>query len=213
VHANLAMMLIIGVIRRLAAAVALACWTAGLAVVSLHKTPWLPPGTVATFDVAGLVLHWVVRLFAAYLLAATLLEVVAATTPWLRRSADLVGIRAVHGALAAVLSAVLSAGTPAVAQSRDATMVQLTSDDDHHEPTRAARPAVAADVRDTRAPARWVVKPGDHFWSIAEQLTPNDGEVGATWRHLVEINRSRLVDRSNPDLLIPGQVLIVSPGT
>jgi hypothetical protein len=57
------------------------------------------------------------------------------------------------------------------------------------------------------------VQPGDHFWSIAEQVvigrdgpTASDSAVAAYWRRLVDANRDRLVDPSNPDLILPGQV-------
>jgi hypothetical protein len=55
----------------------------------------------------------------------------------------------------------------------------------------------------------WVVEPGDSFWSIAEDVVGGEREraVGRYWRTLVEANRSRLVDPSNPDLLVPGQEL------
>ena len=48
--------------------------------------------------------------------------------------------------------------------------------------------------------------PGDSFWSIAV-----DEAASATssryWRALIDANRDRLVDPSNPDLLYPDQVL------
>lgn len=57
------------------------------------------------------------------------------------------------------------------------------------------------------------VQPGEHFWSIAEQVviervgpTASDADVAAYWRQLVEVNRDRLVDPDNPDLILPGQV-------
>jgi nucleoid-associated protein YgaU len=63
-----------------------------------------------------------------------------------------------------------------------------------------------------------VVEPGDSFWSIAADTLsgpgsrqPTDREVDGYWRHLVRANRDRLVDKDNPDLLVPGQELVV-PG-
>jgi hypothetical protein len=51
-----------------------------------------------------------------------------------------------------------------------------------------------------------VVAPGDSFWSIA--VDEADGrEITTYWRALIEANRDRLVDPSNPDLLYPDQVL------
>jgi hypothetical protein len=51
-----------------------------------------------------------------------------------------------------------------------------------------------------------VVAPGDSFWSIAVDET-GGRDVEVFWRALVGLNRERLVDPSNPDLLYPGQVL------
>ena len=62
------------------------------------------------------------------------------------------------------------------------------------------------------AMAEHTVRPGDHFWSIAELVVAERGldvPVGRYWRLLVEANRSRLVDPANPDLLYPGQVLVL----
>ncbi|MFN7149278.1 MAG: hypothetical protein ACK4V6_07335 [Microthrixaceae bacterium] len=57
------------------------------------------------------------------------------------------------------------------------------------------------------------VQPGEHFWSIAEQVvtervgpTATDAAIAAYWRQLVEVNRDRLVDPDDPDLILPGQV-------
>jgi hypothetical protein len=75
-------------------------------------------------------------------------------------------------------------------------------------PARAARP-VPAPIASGRAPAaagEVVVAAGDSFWSIA--VDEADGrEVTTYWRALIEANRDRLVDPSNPDLLYPDQVL------
>lgn len=59
-------------------------------------------------------------------------------------------------------------------------------------------------------PATWTVTPGDHLWAIAErslatawQRPPTDEEVDPYWRLLVEENRQRLPDPTNPDLIHP----------
>lgn len=64
--------------------------------------------------------------------------------------------------------------------------------------------------------ARWEIQPGQHLWAVAEAVLasawhrpPTDAEVDPYWRHLVEANRSVLRDRSNPDLVYPGQVLTI----
>lgn len=68
-------------------------------------------------------------------------------------------------------------------------------------------------------PGVWVVEPGDSLWSIAAEVVHTDGgasgeaAVAAYWRALVAENRARLVDPDNPDLLLPGQRLVVPPAT
>jgi nucleoid-associated protein YgaU len=75
---------------------------------------------------------------------------------------------------------------------------------------------VAADpAHRTAPPTSWTVEAGDSFWSIAAEAVapagaePNDRQVMAYWRRLVEANRGRLIDPGNPDLLVPGQELVL----
>lgn len=70
------------------------------------------------------------------------------------------------------------------------------------------------------APDTHVVKPGDHFWNIAERTTtrrlgraPTTDETAAYWLGLVDTNRDRLTDPDDPDLLVVGQVIVLPPGT
>jgi hypothetical protein len=60
--------------------------------------------------------------------------------------------------------------------------------------------------------ATHTVAPGDHFWSIAQEMVGRDAkELGVMhyWTDLIEANRERLVDPSNPDLLMVDQVLVL----
>jgi hypothetical protein len=85
--------------------------------------------------------------------------------------------------------------------------------------TDASRASRSPPVRATRdpaaAPASWIVEAGDSFWSIAAETlaqggeAPNDRRVSGYWRRVVEANRGRLLDRGNPDLLVPGQELVL----
>lgn len=70
----------------------------------------------------------------------------------------------------------------------------------------------------TPIPSTWTVAAGESFWSIAEELLtdawgrpPSDAEVDLFWRTLVEVNRGRLADPADPDLIHPGQVFEVRP--
>lgn len=66
------------------------------------------------------------------------------------------------------------------------------------------------------APDRWTVKPGECFWTIAEDVlakhlgrSATDAEIVPYWRRLIEANRSELAHRDNPDLIFPAQVFVV----
>jgi hypothetical protein len=85
--------------------------------------------------------------------------------------------------------------------------------------TAAPLPPPAADAPpEGAAPDRWVVTPGEHLWGIAEETLadrlgrpPTDAEVVPYWRTVIEANRDRLVHRDDPDLILPGQVLLLPP--
>ena len=78
-------------------------------------------------------------------------------------------------------------------------------------------PATAGDRAVPAPPDRtWTVRPGECFWSIAEDVLasslgrrPTVAEVVPYWRSLVETNRGALADRENADLVFPGQVFTV----
>lgn len=81
-------------------------------------------------------------------------------------------------------------------------------------------PAQTADatLEATDGPALWVVAPGDHLWSIAERVlaahhgsAPDEATVVTYWQRLVDANRERLADPTNPDLIYPEQELVLPP--
>jgi hypothetical protein len=64
----------------------------------------------------------------------------------------------------------------------------------------------------------WTVRPGDHLWAIAEAVVGptadgpvDEAAVARYWESLVELNRSRLADPGNADLLFAGQVMLLPP--
>jgi hypothetical protein len=84
-------------------------------------------------------------------------------------------------------------------------------------PPAPAPPAMAA-AAEPKVPSdhEVVVRPGDSFWVLAERheterlgRRPTEAEVGACWQELVAVNRHRLAVPDDPDLLFPGQTLIV----
>lgn len=105
----------------------------------------------------------------------------------------------------------------------DRTAHQIVAGDDLATDVNGPAPApVAAGPGPERRPAGeervWTVRPGDHLWAVAEQVLaeawarpPSDAEVDGYWRALVDANRPRLRDPANPDLVFPGQLLVVPP--
>ena len=85
-------------------------------------------------------------------------------------------------------------------------------------PLETAQPPAVASAPETpkatAAPAdQWTVKPGECFWSIADSVLADrwgrpatDAEIVSYWLRLIEANRHQLVQRDNPDLVLPGQV-------
>ena len=80
-------------------------------------------------------------------------------------------------------------------------------------PTRTASAELPA------TPGRYRVRPGDHLWSIAEQVVvassreraeaaPTDRQVGRYWELLIEVNADRV---SDPDVILPGDELVLPP--
>ena len=66
------------------------------------------------------------------------------------------------------------------------------------------------------APHIWTIAPGEHLWAVAsETLTdswhraPTDAQVTRYWRELIEANRTRLIDATNPDYVLAGQTFVL----
>ncbi len=124
-----------------------------------------------------------------------------------------------------------SEAPPREAPPREAPPPADDTAEDDHAPTPDVRegPREAAPPEDrlaqmpagdTADPTTITVRPGDHLWSIAEQHlsargdgVPTDEQVAAHWRRLIDVNRDRLVDPANPDLILPGQQFVLPDPT
>ena len=167
-----------------------------------------------------------------YLVAVTVLAVLARLSGRARllRMSDLVTIPALRPLLfgmAGVSLTVPAVAAPAFADStRPAPPVMVVIDRDEAPPVmRQLPPTVEPVAPPTQpAPARpappstVTVRPGDHLWGIAERTlrdasdsAPTDSTITAYWQALIQLNRDRLVDRGNPDLIYPGQVFQLPP--
>lgn len=81
-------------------------------------------------------------------------------------------------------------------------------------PTPEVATSPASQPLASQGPDDWEVQPGDHLWSMAERTLGGQGERGEAevaryWLRLIEANADRLADPDNPDLIFPGQVLVV----
>jgi hypothetical protein len=112
-------------------------------------------------------------------------------------------------------TAVMTRSPTEDATNSSAVMARLPADDAPPAPRAPPAPAAADTAHATTPRSSWTVEAGDSFWSIAAETLapaggePNDRQVIAYWRRLVEANRSRLIDPGNPDLLVPGQRLVL----
>ncbi|MBV9951968.1 MAG: hypothetical protein JO291_08455 [Acidimicrobiia bacterium] len=110
----------------------------------------------------------------------------------------------------------------------DPVVIERVDDGDAHRGTATMRVVPVADPVPPAAPAppaaaapataTWTVQPGESLWGKASSVlseawgrAPTDREVAPYWRSLVDVNRSRLADPANPDLIFSQQVLEVPP--
>lgn len=168
-----------------------------------------------------------------YLLGVTVLGAVARLARWggLVAVADILTVPAVRRLLQSALgvglaTAALTVGSPQGAPTPHApTAATLTMTAEQESGEVLMAPLTADSVimtpvgPDTGRPDRTqkhTTRPGDHFWSIASDVLtrtwgrpPDDAEIIPYWEKLVEVNRRRLADPANADLIYPGQEFVL----
>ena len=106
---------------------------------------------------------------------------------------------------------------PATTTSTSTSTTTSTTIPEVSPPTTVPRTTAPAAVAAAPVPApaptpdEVVVAPGDSFWSIAVEEAGRRDLV-PYWRSLIDLNRDRLVDPANEDLLYPGQALLLPQG-
>ncbi len=85
-----------------------------------------------------------------------------------------------------------------------------------YHPNTRLRPVPTDDRPRPQPLAQWTVKPGDDFWSISERTLsaawgrlPTDREIGPYWLAVIAANQDSLPDPGNPNLLFPGEVVVL----
>ncbi len=183
----------------------------------------------AILRLVGLAVAW-------YLLGSTTIGILARALRWARLVdlADLLTVAWVRNLLQSALG--LGLATAAVTgttlghrpveidrpRATIAAAVPISSMQLEPEVTEALPPALVADsltlepIAPQSSTDTYVVKPGDHFWTIAERVLAQswgravtEDEIMPFWQQLVEVNRSGLIDPGNPDLILPGQALTI----
>jgi len=106
------------------------------------------------------------------------------------------------------------AGAGTGSPGETATMTRRSAAPTAETSTHDADSGPDADASAAGPQEAWIVELGDSFWSIAEDVlgaTVGDAVVDRYWRRLVAANRDGLLDPGNPDLLVPGQRLLLPP--
>ena len=201
--------------------------------------PW-SPGEIATAPLEATVLavgRWLGLLLTLWLISSQVLYTIAVLTrtDWLAeklRPVTMPIARKVAAGLASVSITVSSLGTPAIAQSTPTTIVEVDIDRitaglrQEATPTPTLQPLTASRSTATAVlepegsysrPLVWLVRPGDHLWSISgEHLAivldrgPTPEEHARYWLHVIEAARP-VIRSGDPDLIYPGEEIPLPP--
>jgi nucleoid-associated protein YgaU len=144
-----------------------------------------------------------------------------------------------HGELDVSVPETSTAAVPTTTSTALPEVVTIPEDLQDHEmgtapalpvpaPSTDGPPSAAPSAPDAVAPApasgpsagggTYVVSPGDSFWRIAAVRVeahlgrvPSPGEISGYWRDLIAANEDRLAVPGNPDLIFPGDELVLPP--
>jgi len=186
---------------------------------------WMRVGT----DSAAISLVWAVGvIIAAHLTLVGAVAVVTATAansgrlPWIRSILNAISSDSIRRLLMVGAMVTLSAGpVGATGESNPPTPIILV--DLGPAPVRPATrspvdiqiPIETPDLSPPRSDV-WVVEPGDHLWHIAKQTLesrtgakPGISDITRYWKLVIAENFAQ--PDSNPDLIVPGQTIVLPP--
>jgi nucleoid-associated protein YgaU len=151
--------------------------------------------------------------------SATFAHVLVARAPAYARRMGLLTIAGSTLALAPAATASVADPPPATLTLDDSAPVAALSLGDT-SPNSTPNPSPTPHANPLEVPsipigvASYTVVAGDNFWSIATGViashrTATPSEIGPYWLRLIAANADRLIERGNPNLIRPGQELII----
>lgn len=187
--------------------------------------PWLDQHD--SVALAFVIVRLAALCFAAYLLAVSAVSCAARllALPRTMTVVEHMTLPVLHGlfagttAFGVIAVPVAAVPTASAATPVDTTAPQPTDDGqatmhliaDPPEPLPSPAPTLAATHDNT-----WIVRPGESFWTIASEAVSDhlgdaadDRVIDAYWRRLIDANRDRLANPSDPDLLFADQELVL----
>jgi hypothetical protein len=115
------------------------------------------------------------------------------------------------------LAVALASPVGAAPAQQDGTATMSVLPDDEAPPPAPTPAPLPTPAPEPQVADEWTVRPGDSFWSIAEEVLSEalegpatEAQIATYWRTLIDANRDRLVS-SSPDLIRPGQVFVLPP--
>ena len=210
--------------NRARAAALLGAWTGLLAaaLVFLHRAKQVVDAypadgsghVIVVVRYLALATGWYLAATTAISFAAQLLRAGAAVAVAQRMTAAPIH-RLTRAAVGAAFAASTVVPTAAAAETSSPPPVMVWVDEEQGHAT----PALGHTTDTAQPEAREVViAPGDSLWSLAaarlaEQLhrEPSDREVWRYWREVIRVNEGRLRDARVPDLIYPGDRVVLPP--
>jgi hypothetical protein len=212
-------------VRRAGAVVALVAWTASLACALgfLHRmeptAPALPGDgsayVILTVRYLAIGVGWYLAVTTAISFIGHVLRTGASLTIAARFTATPIN-RLTRAAVGAAFAASTVLPAAAAAEAPPPAPVMMWVEEQKQEAPEA--PAAPASPPLAGAGSEVVIEPGDSFWSLASrrlaehlQRPPSAREITPYWAEVVSANTDRLRAPGEPDLIYPGDRVVLPP--